>query len=381
MIGEKLYRQITYAFNNYLPIRQLYLDHNVKISREMKFESLPFTCKNILSKYSFDDLFAVPKNKLSRYFTSSGTTGKKHYVAFTENDWNTQIEILSRSFISAGLSAEDIFYDCIPKMPVLGGHIAINAACAAGASVIPAGKISMQDHIEMICVVKPTVLNGLSFFILKLGEKLPIEIKKYIRQIYVAGEFLYPMIREKLQKQFPDSEIFSGYGISEMCSNNECSDHSGFHYNTDEYIVEIADPDSSGIGEIVFTSLYSEAMPLIRYKTGDKGRMISSECKCGCNWPKIEVLGRLDHMINIKGKLVDKDELKKTIYSCDGVKFACLEYYPTEDSRIELYYSGNANDIILKEIVKRKFDITLNIHNVNNIEIDQWKTPFIKVND
>ena len=380
MMNEQLYQQIVYAFNNYLPIRQLYLKQNVEICRELSFENLPFIYKDMLLEYSIDNLFAVPKNRISRFFTSSGTTGEKHYVAFTENDWKIQTEILSRSFIQSGLTEDDIFYDCIPKSPVFGGHIPDAAVSAIGTSIVPAGKMDLQEHIKMICDIKPTVLNGLSFFILKLGGSLPYDIRKGIRLIYVVGECLYPIIREKLQEQFPDSEIFSGYGISEICANNECPDHSGFHYNPDEYIVEIAEPNSNGIGEIVFTNLFSEAMPLIRYKTGDKGRLIKSECRCGCNWPKIEVTGRLDHMINIKGKLIDKDALKKIIYSCDGIKFAYLEYYPTEDSRIELYYSGNTDERVLSELIKQQFDITLDIFNKNNIEIEQWKTPFIKVN-
>ena len=105
MMNERLYQHIVYAFNNYLPIRHLYLEQNIEISRELRFESLPFICKDILSRYSIDDLFAVPKNRLSRFFMSSGTTGDKHYVAFTENDWKKQAEILSRSFIRSGMTA------------------------------------------------------------------------------------------------------------------------------------------------------------------------------------------------------------------------------------------------------------------------------------
>lgn len=379
IVNERLYQQIVYAFNNYPPIRQLYLEQNVEISREIHFDSLPFICKDTLSKYSFDDLFAVPKTKISRFFTSSGTTGEKHYVAFTENDWKIQTEILARSFIQSGLTSDDIFYDCIPKSPVFGGHIPDAAVSMVGAAVVPAGKMDIQDHLKMICTIKPTALNGLSFFILKIGGLLPEDIRNRIRRIYVVGECLYPMIREKLQELFSYAEIFSGYGISEMCANNECNDHSGFHYNPDEYIVEVVNQDRDGIGEIVFTTLFSEAMPLIRYKTGDKGKLIRSGCSCGCDWPKIEVIGRLDNMLNIKGKLVDRDELKKAIYSCDGVKFAYLEYYPTEDSRIELFYLGNADERVLSQIIKQRFDITPAIYNKNTIEIDQWKTPFIKV--
>ena len=374
-MNDKLYQQTEYAYNNYPPIRQLYRDKNIQLSMDMSFESLPYINKTILSGYSFENLFAVPVNRLSRIYTSSGTTGEKHFVAYTTNDWNIHTAILARSFACSGLTADDVFYDCIPKSPVFGGHIPDAAADAVGAAVIPAGKMDMQEHLKMICTVKPTALNGLSFFILKVGRLLPDEIRYRIRLIYLVGEYLYPLIREKIQEKFPNAELFSGYGISEMCANNECSDHSGFWYDKEEYIVEIADQDENGIGEIVFTSLFSEAMPLIRYRTGDKGRIINSDE----NSTKIEVIGRLDNMINIKGKLVDKDELKKTIYSCEGVEFAYLEYYPLEDSRIELYYTGKADETVLTERVKQKFDITPAIYCRAGIDTGQWKTPFIRV--
>lgn len=379
IINNRLYQQIEYSFKNYLPIKQLYTEHNVEINSKMQFDNLPFICKNILSEYSFDKLFAVPITRISRIFTSTGTTGKKHYVAFTENDWKMQSNILARSFIQSGLTSDDVFYDCVPKSPVFGGHISYAAATQAGATVVPGGKMNTDEHLNMICTIKPTVLNGLSFFILKIGGLLPEDIRTKIKLIYVVGEYLYPLIREKIQQMYPNAEIFSGYGISEMCANNECRDHSGFHYNPEEYIVEVINQDSNGIGEIVFTSLFSEAMPLIRYKTGDKGRLIETGCCCGNEWPKIEVIGRLDQMINIKGKLIDKDELKKVIYSCEKVKFAHLKYYPMEDSRIELHYLGNADREELSEIIKQRFDITPVIFNNDSIEIEQWKTPFIEV--
>lgn len=296
-------------------------------------------------------------------------------MAYTANDWNIHTAILAHSFACSGLTADDVFYDCIPKSPVFGGHIPDAAADAVGATVIPAGKMDMQEHLKMICTVKPTALNGLSFFILKVGGLLPDEIRYRIKLIYLVGECLYPLIREKIQEKFPNAELFSGYGISEMCANNECPDHSGFCYDKEKYIVEIANQDENGVGEIVFTTLFSEAMPLIRYKTGDKGRIINSDE----NNTKIEVLGRLDNMINIKGKLVDKDELKKTIYSCEDIEFAYLEYYPLEDSRIELYYTGKANETVLTERIKQKFNITPAIYCRTGIDTGQWKTQFIRV--
>lgn len=78
-MNDKLYRQIKYAYNNYLPIRKLYMEKNIQLSRNMSFESFPYINKTILSRYSFEELFAVPVNRLSRIYTSSGTTGKKTF--------------------------------------------------------------------------------------------------------------------------------------------------------------------------------------------------------------------------------------------------------------------------------------------------------------
>ena len=376
-MDKEIYDRIFYAYKNYRPLRDLYDNNNIELSEDTDFASLPYMDKSLLSKYGFSDLFAVPIEKISRIFTSSGTTGEKHFVAFTENDWNMQAGILAESFLNIGIGNMDIFYDSIPKSPIFGGHIAVSAATRVGAAVIPAGKMELENHIKLINATQPTIINGISFFVLKISENLSAEIRSKVRIILLVGEYLYPQVREKIKALYPFAQVYSGYGISEIAPNNECTDHTGFHYDPSKLIVEISDCDENGVGEITFTSLFSEAMPLVRYKTGDIGFMFHTPCRCGCSWPKINVLGRKDNMINIKGKLIDKDLLKKIVFSEKGIKFAYCKYYPLEDSRLELIYTGDINEDNLLYNIKSQFNITPKIIKSDSINVEQWKTSFI----
>lgn len=376
MNAEMFNKYIKKAYSTFKPLRDLYDDNGVDINKELIFSNLPFINKDILCRYGLHEKFGVPFDSIFKLFTTSGTTAKPQFVAFTKNDWNEVIEILSKSFKNSGVSSKDIFYDLIPKNTTFAGHVAASAAENAGALVIPAGKMETEQHVRVITELKPTVLNGLSFFIVKIGNMLPLEVRKCVKTIFSVGECLYDETRCVLKTLYPNAVVCSGYGVSEVFVSNECRMNNGIHYDNEKVLVEVINKNEQGIGELVFTSLYSEAMPLIRYRSGDLGFLINDKCPCGCNQPRLKVLGRIDAMFNIKGKLLSVELLKKTVFEEKGIEFGYCLYYPNNGSKFEIIYSGNIDEDHLKYVIKQRFDITPVLIKNNNMN-DQWKHRFI----
>ena len=367
------------AYASYKPIRDLYDSQGITVQDSTDFYSLPFIDKQWLSQYTkLQDKVAVDIKSLAHIYTTSGSTNASQFVSYTKKDWKTQIEILKDSFQKIGITKTDLFYDLIPKTTIFGGYIPLHAIEALGATLFPAGKIETNQHVRLIAELKPTVLNGLAFFILKVGELLPEEVRKKVRIICLVGEMLFDNTRNHVKAFYPNAEIFSGYGISEIGVANECKVHDGFHFDPSLFFLEIKDPNVDGIGEVVFTSLFSQAMPLIRYKSGDMGQLVSSPCRCGCNWPRVRIFGRMDGMMNIKGKLVDKNLLEKTVYSHKGIVCAHCLYYPNQQSRFEIMYVGDIEEDKLLYDIKMQFDVRPVLMKQKELPDRQWKEKFIE---
>lgn len=367
--------RISYAYNHFLPIQKLYKEFHINIDN-YTFEELPFLNKEILSQYDATNKFASGLKEIERLYTTSGTTAAPQFLGYTKRDWDSITTMLSESFKLTGVSENDVFYDLIPKTSILAGYIALDAIVKIGATIIPAGKLEEEKHVDIINAIMPTILNGLGFFIIKLGNLISTEAREKIRLIFLVGEFLTDETRNTVKTIYPNAEVFSGYGISEVFMGNECHEHNGFHYDPKNVFIEVINPDENGVGELVFTSLYSEAMPLIRYRCGDKGFIHTKKCTCGCSLPKFQVLGRMDKMVNIKGKLTSLELLKETIYKTEGIKHATCIYYVNDNSRFELHYTGSINEDELKQKIKKLFDVTPSmIKEKYNLET-QWKTSF-----
>ena len=365
------------AYEKYKPIKDLYDEKGVSLLEKTLFEELPFIDKEWLSKYEFNEQYAVDIKQLVRVFTTSGTTGGCHFVGFTINDWELQVNNLCESFKLIGINSTDVFYDLIPRTTIFAAYVVLNAVEKIGATVFPAGIMDINKHLEIINRIRPTILNGLAFFILKLGENLDETIRKSIRIICLVGEVLYPETRIQIEELYPNAQIYSGYGISEILTANECIANEGFHYDDNQYIIEVINKNSYGVGELVFTPLRAEAMPLIRYRCGDIGKIIKKPCKCGCALPRFIVLGRQDQMINIKGKLISKNLLKEEVYETIGIKYAFCQYNINKKYNLTLHYVGDINESELISKIKNKFDITVCIIKEVEISSNQWKSEFI----
>lgn len=228
---------IRYAFDNYKPLRDIYEKCNLSPYQNLKLDQLPFIDKKWLSLYSFNESFAVPKERLIRTFTTTGTTCSPQFVAFTEADWKRQVSLLGESFKKIGIQSGDIFYDIIPRTTIFAAYVALDAAAWTGALTVPAGKLKMEQHLHLLESIRPTVLDGLAFFVLRLGQMMSIPLREHVRIICLVGEPLYESTRHQIKMLFPNATIYSGYGISEIMCVNGCSGNSRYHARQGEFIV------------------------------------------------------------------------------------------------------------------------------------------------
>lgn len=277
-------------------------------------QKLPFTTKKDLrDNYPFG-MFAVPLSQIVRFHASSGTTGKPTVVGYTKNDIDVWVESLCRGLTSCGVTSEDIIqvsYGYGLFTGGLGFHYAVESL---GASVIPSGAGNTRRQIELMKDLHATVICCTPSYILYMSEvakEMGIDIKEDTR--LRMGIFGAEPWSEETRRRIEDKTgitAYDVYGTSELGGPlfTECVEKQGIHVWADHYLIEIVDPETGEIlsegekGELVVTTLSKEALPLIRWRTGDITWMESDKCACGRTHPRImRIVGRTDDMIIVRG--------------------------------------------------------------------------------
>ena len=275
---------------------------------------LPFTTKNDLrDNYPFG-LFAVPMSEIVRVHASSGTTGKPTVVGYTRNDISTWSEVMARTLTCAGANRNDFIQVAYGYGLFTGGLGIHYGGEKIGASVIPISGGNTARQIQLMHDLGSTVLACTPSYALFLAEAIKesgINRNDLKLRVGVFGaepwtENMRREIEEKLRIKAIDI-----FGLSEVIGPgvaSECLEQNGLHVNEDHFIPEIIDPESlkvlpeGSIGELVFTTITKEGLPLIRYRTRDLTRLFYEKCKCGRTMVRMEkCLGRSDDMLIIRG--------------------------------------------------------------------------------
>lgn len=278
---------------------------------------LPFTDKGELGRYP-DEFLAVPPREVVDIVLSSGTTGDSTAVMYTENDLHRLRYNEEISFAGCGVTADDtVLLTCTIDRCFIAGLAYYSGARGLGAAVIRNGLCSVESHLEIIRRLKPTVLIGVPTFLLKLGEYLRTQgldpTASGVRSLICIGEPLRDRnlallaIGERLEAVWaapPYSTYASSETISSFC---ECTARQGGHLHPELAIVEIVAEDGTvlppgEIGEVVTTPLAIEAMPLLRFRTGDISFLIEEPCACGRTSMRLgPILGRKAQMMKVRG--------------------------------------------------------------------------------
>ncbi|WP_271855187.1 phenylacetate--CoA ligase family protein [Patiriisocius marinus] len=316
----ELQKMLAYINTNSGYYKNLFEEKSIDVSAIKTLEdlrSLPLTTKDQLQKNN-TDFICVPKSKIIDYVTTSGTLGEPVTFALSDKDLDRLAYNEAISFECSGVKTDDV----MQLMTTMDRRFMAGLAYFLGARKLGAGIIRVGSGIpelqwDSILKFEPTYLICVPSFLLKLIEFAQannIDItKSSVKGALCIGEpirnqnFTHNTLARKIKESW-EIELFSTYASTEMSTAfNECEAHKGGHHHPELLIAEILDEDKlpvkeGEVGELVITTLGVEAMPLLRFKTGDMVQAHTDACSCGRNTMRLgPVVGRKKQMIKYKG--------------------------------------------------------------------------------
>ncbi|MDQ7782322.1 MAG: phenylacetate--CoA ligase [Desulfomonilaceae bacterium] len=273
-------------------------------------QKLPFTTSDDLrAGYPFP-LLSVPFSDVVRIHASSGTTGKRKILAYTQKDVDDWGHFFARCYEMAGLTPEDRVQIAV-GYGVWTAGVGFQLGCERfGAMAVPAGPGNIDMQCDFLVDLQSTVMCCTASMGLLMAEEIHrrgLQDKIALRKMIFGSERSSDAMRQRIKDLLGLEEMFDIVGMTELYgpgTGQDCTRHEGIHYWADYYLLEIVDPDTlqpvapGELGEMVVTTLQKEATPLIRYRTRDLSRLITRPCSCGSILPMHDrILGRSDDMI------------------------------------------------------------------------------------
>jgi phenylacetate-CoA ligase len=314
---ERLKDRVKFVYDNNAIQRERYKKTGVEpgdVKTLEDIEKLPMMDKELLRTSYPMELSCVDKTEIKEMHMSSGSTGTPVVMPYTAADLEQWAECMARCYYMAGARANDVV-QITPSFGLFNGGFGMyHGARAAGMFVIPAGAGNTERQIKLASDFGTRVLTGVVSYgirIMEVLEQQGRELPELKIGIFGAEAFSDGM-KDKLTKGL-GIDVYDIYGMTETGGvgtlGMDCCAHNGIHVWEDHYIVELVNPATGKAvadgehGELVFTSLTRQALPVIRFKTGDLSRVISREkCECGRTHIKIEAItGRVDDMLIVKG--------------------------------------------------------------------------------
>jgi len=277
-------------------------------------QKLPFTTvEDLRDGYPFP-LISVPFEKVVRIHASSGTTGKRKVLCYTEKDLRDWSDMFARCYEMAGLTREDRVQIAVGYGLWTAG-IGFQLGCERfGAMSVPVGPGNIDMHCEMMVDLQSTVFCCTASMGLLMAEEVSrrgLRDRINLQRVIFGAERHSEAMRRNMKEQLGVKDTFDIPGLTELYGPGtglECPAHEGIHYWADYYILEIIDPETlkpakpGEVGEMVVTTLRKEAAPLVRYRTRDLTRLIPGICSCGNMLPRHDkILGRSDDMFIVRG--------------------------------------------------------------------------------
>jgi phenylacetate-CoA ligase len=277
-------------------------------------KKLPFTtAQDLQDGYPFP-LRSVPFKDIVRIHASSGTTGKRKVLCYTQKDIDDWGAFFARCYEMAGLTGEDRVQIAV-GYGVWTAGVGFQLGCERfGAMAIPAGPGNIDMQCTFLVDFQPTVLCCTASMGLLMAEEVErrnIRDQINLKKVIFGSERSSHAMRERIKDLLGVEHIFDIPGMTELYGPGtglDCVYHEGIHYWADYYILEILNPETldevkdGDVGEMVVTTLRKEGAPLVRYRTRDLTRIIPKRCSCGSILPMHDaLLGRSDDMFIIRG--------------------------------------------------------------------------------
>ncbi|KIC10903.1 phenylacetate--CoA ligase [Leisingera sp. ANG-M1] len=342
---ERLKWSLRHAYDNVPMYKQRFDEAGVHPDDLQELKDLakfPFTYKNDLrDNYPFG-LFAVPREQIIRLHASSGTTGKPTVVGYTANDISNWADLVARSLRASGLRKGDMVHNAYGYGLFTGGLGAHYGIERLGATVVPMSGGQTEKQVGLITDFKPDGIMVTPSYMLNILEqyhKVGMDPRECSLKVGIFGaEPWTDAMRKEVEEAF-DMHAVDIYGLSEIMGPgvaNECVEtKDGPVIWEDHFLPEIIDPESGEVlpdgelGELVFTTLTKEGLPMVRYRTRDLTRLLPGTARSMRRMEKIT--GRSDDMIILRGVNVFPSQVEEQLLATGGL----APYY-----QIELYKSG-----------------------------------------
>ena len=329
--SQRLVKMVENCYNNVPFYKKKFDEIGLKpsdIHTIKDITKLPFTEKQDLrDNYPFG-LFAVGKDKLNRIHASSGTTGKQTVVGYTKHDIDIWSESAARALSAAGVTKNDAVQIAYGYGLFTGGLGIHYATEYLGATTIPASTGNTSRQIQLMQDFETDVLcctPSYAMYIAETMKSMGVDSKDLPLRIGIFGaESWSENMRIEIEKAL-HIKAYDIYGLSEIAGPGvayECSAQTGMHISEDYFYPEIIDPNTlepvpdGTYGELVFTCIGKEALPLIRYRTHDITALTHEKCSCGRTLVKMQKpKGRSDDMLIIRGVNVFPSQVEHVILS------------------------------------------------------------------
>ncbi len=329
--GKRLQKLVAYVYHN-VPFYRHKMQEMDLMPEDIRsiddIVKLPFTTKQDLRDNYPYGLMAAPKSEVVRVHASSGTTGNPTIVGYTRKDLAIWSEVMSRCLSAYGVTREDTFSVSYGYGLFTGGLGAHYGVENLGATVIPASTGNTEKHVRLIRDLKITGIACTPSYALYLAETVDkMGINKNDLSLRIGAFGAEPWtehMRQEIQERL-GLKGYNLYGLSEIMGPGvscECEAQHGSHIHEDHFYPEIIDPVTleplpiGEQGELVFTTLTKEGMPLLRYRTKDLTSLMPGECACGRTSVRMTpIIGRSDDMLIIRGINVFPSQVESVILS------------------------------------------------------------------
>ncbi|HPE95437.1 MAG TPA: phenylacetate--CoA ligase [Bacillota bacterium] len=326
---KNLIKTLERVYNNVPMYKKRFDEAGIKLSDIKSIDDLsklPFTYKQDLRDNYPYGLFAAPLDDIVRIHASSGTTGKQTVVGYTKNDLDMWATCVARALSAAGCTKRDFIHISYGYGLFTGGMGLHDGAHKLGAITIPVSSGNTARQIQIMRDFGSTILCCTPSYALHIGDvitenNIPLSDLKLKAGIFGAEPWTDGM-RSEIEKRL-GIKAYDIYGLSEISGPGvsfNCEMQNGLHVNEDNFIPEIIDPETGEVlpygeqGELVFTCITKEALPLIRYRTRDISRLIPGKCECGRTLIRMEKpCGRTDDMLIIRGVNVFPSQIETVL--------------------------------------------------------------------
>lgn len=405
---QRLKNMVDYCINNVPFYKKKLEEAGILSSDAIKsisdISKIPFTTKEELQREYPNGLLAVPMNKVSRIHSSSGTKNTPTIGYYTKKDIKNWTELCARVLCQNGIIKNDIVQISMGYGLFTGGLGFHQSAEKIGCTVIPLSTGNTKKQLKMMKDIGTTVLIATPSYALYISEliKESKEDKFKIKKVFLGSERCTNNMRKMIENNI-GCTVSDNYGLTECFGpgiSGECMMHNGMHISEDMFYPEIINPNTGEVetkglqGELVLTSLLREAMPILRYKTGDITSLNFDKCECGRTTVRMQSpSARIDDMFVFKGVNIYPTQIEYVIENIEELNPYYLVKIERKNNKdiatLYIELEKNIDEYLPKDITKLqekiskkilesilvKFDIEL--LNPNTLERVSGKTKHV----